>query len=225
MILGNLEKEAISIISFDLNGTLVNREYADYFWLRLIPQVYAEKHKLSFDDAFSYVISEYDRIGPNDIRWYIPKYWLNHFDLDVDLEELIEKTLSKVIIYPEVSEVLRELDKKFTLIIASNTASEFIYPILKKIYAEVGYEVFEKVFSCVTNLNLPRKEAYFYEYICRSLNVTPKVILHVGDDLKYDYKIPISVGMKACLIDRKGELNFRSQIIIIKDLRELLNLL
>ena len=215
----------VSVISFDLNGTLVDRYYADYFWLELIPQIYAEEHGVSFEEAYSYVISEYDRIGPDNINWYLPEYWIRHFHLNVSLEELIERTLSKVMIYPEVPEVLRELGRDFILVISSNTSIEFIDAILEKIYAEVGYRVFSRVFSCVTDMYLPRKEVRFYEYIYRSLQVPPHSILHVGDDLKYDYEIPRSVGMRACLVDRRGELDPSLQVALIRNLKELPKLL
>ena len=220
-----IKRDEITVISFDLNDTLVDREYADYFWLELIPRAYAEKYKLGFNEAYSRVISEYNRVGPNDIKWYLPKYWIRHFDLDVSLEELIEETLSKVRIYPEVPEALRKLSERFTLIIASNTSIEFIDPVLEKIHVEVGYDVFDKVFSCVTDLGLPRKEESFYKYVCDALKVVPSEVLHVGDDLKYDYVIPRNIGMNACLVDRKGKLNSTPQITVIKDLRELVTLL
>ena len=41
----------VEVVSLDLNGTLVTRGYADYFWLELVPRAYAERWGLSFDEA------------------------------------------------------------------------------------------------------------------------------------------------------------------------------
>ena len=214
----------VKVISFDLNETLVSRDYVDYFWLELIPLEYAKQNNINFEKAFSYVISKYEEIGQDDIRWYLPEYWIRCFNLRTSLDELLEKTSFRIKIYSEVPEVLKELHNRYTLIISTNTSIEFINLVIRKINKVIGYSVFYKVFSCVTNLGLPRKDKVFYEYICKELKIKPSEILHVGDDLVYDYIIPKSVGFKTLLICRnfKRMNKIKKDIKMISNLRELL---
>lgn len=51
------------IISFDMDGTLVDSEFTDWVWLHGIPKLYARKKGLSFDEAKALVVEEYQRVG------------------------------------------------------------------------------------------------------------------------------------------------------------------
>ncbi|MEM0083743.1 MAG: hypothetical protein QW102_04395, partial [Candidatus Nezhaarchaeales archaeon] len=70
-----LRVKDIKVISLDVTGTLVSEKFVDSFWLELIPKLFAERHDISIDEAKRVVYLSYDRIGRNDIRWYIPSYW------------------------------------------------------------------------------------------------------------------------------------------------------
>ncbi|MHC1599567.1 MAG: hypothetical protein ACXQS5_01925, partial [Candidatus Methanospirareceae archaeon] len=70
MIREQQAREDIKVVSFDVDGTLVSQGFADCVWLQGIPQAYAEKEGLSFEQAFEFVKSEYDKIGDNRIEWY-----------------------------------------------------------------------------------------------------------------------------------------------------------
>lgn len=72
----------LKVVSFDVSGTLIDFYYAEYVWNDAVPQLYARKKGISFGEAKDYVLREYDRIGSNDIRWYLPEYWFRHFNLD-----------------------------------------------------------------------------------------------------------------------------------------------
>jgi len=72
----------IEVFSFDVDGTLVSKRFTDAVWLRGIPELYAKKAGLSFDDAHRIVKSEYEKVGEENINWYRIDYWLHKFGLD-----------------------------------------------------------------------------------------------------------------------------------------------
>lgn len=88
--------------------------------------MYARKKGTNYKEAKDYVLREYDRIGSNDIRWYLPEYWFNHFNLDENPIEVFRSHTDKVRFYPEVPSVLKDLSQKYNLIIASGTPRNFI---------------------------------------------------------------------------------------------------
>jgi len=192
--------EELQIISFDLDGTLVDRSYVDFFWNELIPLKYAEIHDVDIETAKRLVLRAYDDIGSNDIRWYQVSFWAKEFKLN-NIDELVDEAVRRAYIYPEVYELLSRLFRKYTLIISTNADMIFVLKLLR-VKGLLRY--FKRIFSCVTHMKLIRKEDKFYRWICSELNVDPCEILHIGDDPIYDYQVPRNVGINAYLIDRQG---------------------
>lgn len=191
----------IEIVSFNLEGTLVNMTFSDKVWNEGIPLLYAQKTGLKFEDAKRFVLSEYEKVGEERIEWYDIKYWFNRFGLS-NIENLFERYKDKVYVYPEVEGVLDFLSRKFTLILTSNSAKEFIDFLTRKIK---GY--FKYTFSATSDFKTTKKNPKFYRRICEILNVNPQEIIHVGDRVVDDFEVPRKLGIKAYLLDRLGRMN------------------
>jgi len=188
----------IQVVSFDLDGTLVNRSYIDFFWNELVPLKYAEVHNVDIKTAKRLVLRAYDNIGSSDIRWYQVNFWAKEFELD-NINELVDEAVRRAYIYPEVYELLNTLSRRYILVISTNADMVFVMKLLK---VKRLLRYFKRIFSCVTHMKLIRKEDKFYRWICSELNMKPYEVLHVGDDPIYDYQVPRGVGINAYLIDR-----------------------
>jgi len=203
----------LKVVSLDVGGTLIDFYYADYVWNEAIPRLYAEKRGISFEAAKDYVLREYDRVGSNDIRWYIPGYWFKHFNLDENPTEVFRSHTDKVRFYPEVPLVLRNLSQEYDLIIVSGTSKDIIEIVIEKVR-----HYFKHIFSSVSDCREVRKTPQFYEMICKFLGVTTQAMVHVGDEWYSDFIAPRRIGIKSFYLDRTGE---KSGKFMIKDLREL----
>ena len=203
----------LKVVSFDVSGTLIDFYYAEYVWNEAIPQLYAGEKGISFEEAKDYVLREYDRVGSNDIRWYLPEYWFKHFNLDENPIEIFGSHVDKVRFYPEVSSVLEHLSQKHDLIIASGTPRNFIEIVIGKFRQH-----FKHVFSPVSDRQETKKTPQFYEMICKVLGIKPRAVVHVGDEWYSDFIAPRRIGVKSFFLDRTGE---KSGKFVIKDLREL----
>ena len=212
-----MDVKSVRVISFDVTGTLVSEKFVDYFWLELIPRLFAERHAVSLEEAKRVVFSKYDEIGKDDIRWYIPGYWFELFDLKVSLREALEKIRGEVEVYDDAKEALERLGAKYDLVISSNLSREFIDVALDAL----GFRGFKAVFSCVSDLGLTTKTPDFYSFVASKLGVPSSAILHVGDDSERDYDGPIRAGLRALLVIRRGT----TDLPHVRGLRELLELL
>ncbi|HID90746.1 TPA: HAD family hydrolase, partial [Candidatus Bathyarchaeota archaeon] len=96
----------IRVVSFDIDGTLVDPSFVDSFWFDRIPRLLARRTGLSLDRAKARVLEEYDDVGDGDLRWYLPDYWLARLKLNVTARELLRGI--RVRVYPEVREVLQD---------------------------------------------------------------------------------------------------------------------
>lgn len=212
-----LRVEDVKVISFDVTGTLVSERFVDHFWLELMPRLFAERHGTSVDEARKIVYSGYDVVGKNDIRWYIPSYWFELFNLQIKVSEALRLVKGEVEVYHDVKEALERLSAKYKLIISSNLSREFIDVALEV----VGFQGFKAIFSCVSDLGLISKTPEFYRFIAERLRARPEEVLHVGDDPERDYENPIRAGMKAVLVKRSGATAYPH----VRDLVELLRLI
>ncbi len=187
------------IISFDVDGTLVNPDFNGLIWFDVVPELYARKRKIKLEEAKKKVFQEYDKIGDNDARWYTLDFWLDYLDLGVKPEELLQKYARAVSLYSDVLPTLSNLGGKYTLIVCSGMSREFIDIKLKK---ESIFQYFSRIFSAVSNFGLTKKESYFYEKLCQQLNVKPSHLIHVGDNYELDYLVPKKIGIKVFYLDR-----------------------
>jgi len=203
------------IISFDLDGTLVHGKYGDIVWNRGIPEEYAGKYGLTFDVAVSRVRERYEAVGDTRMEWYNIDYWLRRFDLSVTAAELLNRYESHIEPLPNTAEVLQALKGKYTLIIASNAARIFVEKELS--HTGLG-RYFDHVISATTDYGMVKKEEHFYRRLCRSLDVSPHEIVHVGDHRIFDFEAPLRLGIEAYHLAQDGETGPG----VIHNLRELL---
>jgi len=208
----------IKIISFDVDGTLVDPNFNDKVWLYEIPRLYAEKHHLDFEEAKKRVIAEYEKVGENDLRWYDLEYWARFFGFNLTFAKILEKFSGEVIVYADVVPVLDLLQKKHPLIIITAMPREFIAPKMKNL----GH-YFSKMYSCLTDFKSLKSTDCFGK-ICREMKIKPEELMHVGDHPEFDCRIPAEIGINTVLIRRTGQNVPDSRIKnvrVIKTLQEL----
>jgi HAD superfamily hydrolase (TIGR01549 family) len=204
-----------SIISFDVEGTLITTDFSAAIWFEGIPESYAKKHGMSFEQGRKTVMAEYEKIGDQRIEWYDINYWTNKFDIGSSYE-LLKRYQNKIGIYPDVMEILESLSKKYRLIICSGTPREFLVHLLKDI--EV---YFSDVFSSTSDFK-STKNRDFYTGICRKMASTPEQIVHIGDNYQFDFQEPRQIGLQAYYLNRTKT---EEQENTIQSLLELNNLL
>ncbi len=197
-----------------MDGTLIRKNYVEHIWLEAIPDIYARQKGMDIEDAKEYVMGEYMKVGEHAIEWYDIKYWLKKLELDCDWRKLLEEHAGMLEFYPEVSEVLDSLSRRYKLVITSNAAREFIEVENKAMGLE---KKFSRIFSAVTDFGHTKKNPEVYESICKILNVKKEDIIHVGDSWEFDYVAPSEAGIRAFYLDRGGSMNGKN---IVRDLKE-----
>jgi len=212
---------AIKFISFDLDGTLTTTDFDTCIWKEEIIKLYAEKHKLSFDKAYKRVWEEYDKVPAWTLDWLDIKFWFNHFDFKKDWREVFENCKGKIELYPEVEEVLKELKKKYKLVLITNSTREFMDIKFRTTHID---KYFDHSFSATSDFVRGKRGANIFKRIGKILKAKPNEILHVGDDLVFDYKNPTSMGMNALLLDRKNRTDVENRRINnLKDINKFID--
>ncbi len=186
-----------------MDGTISDVSFADSVWLEGIPRLYALKNDLSFEMAKKEVTSEYYKVGRERLEWYDLSYWINKLGLGVSSGEILSSFKRNIRAFPEVPEVLKELKNKgFRLIILTNARREFVDLEVEK----TGITgCFERVFSSTSDFGLVKNTVEPYRKVCEACAVSPREVVHVGDDESFDFEVPRRLGMTAFYLDRTGE--------------------
>ncbi|NIR87770.1 HAD family hydrolase [Candidatus Bathyarchaeota archaeon] len=193
----------IKMVSFDLDGTLIDYRFVDSVWFEGIPRLYSVKKGVSFEDARKVVKREYDKVGKERLEWYDLRYWIRKFGLNVAPKELLRCFEQRVRTYPEVPKVLEELEQRgFRLIIVTNAHEEFVEVELKTTKIE---NYFERVFSSTSDFGLVKKTVNLYRRVCNIIKISPQEMIHVGDDRNFDFDVPRRLGIVAFHLDRTGK--------------------
>lgn len=208
----------IKVISFDLDGTLLDKESFDMIlWYKEIPRLYAQKQGISFEEAKEIITKAYAEIGPDDPNWYSPSFWFRYFKLKENPKTVLEDLKQGIKLYPEVKPVLADLHKKFKLIVLTQSSDEFIE---LKMGAESIKKYFDHVFSTIDDFNLIKKSPDVYQALLNKLGVEKHEIVHVGDSFDFDFRVPQSFGIKSFYLSRNKELKGDGIIHSLTELQE-----
>ena len=193
----------IKVISFDLDGTLFDNRFVDSVWLEEIPRLYSVEKRVSVDVARKAVKREYDKVGMDRVEWYDLQYWIRKFGLNVEAEELLRNFEHRINTYPEVPNVLEQLKQRgFRLVVVTNAGREFVELELEKAKLK---DCFERVFSSTSDFGVVKKTVKLYQRVCKLLGISPREMIHVGDDRNFDFDVPRRLGILAFHLDRTGK--------------------
>lgn len=90
----------------DMDGTLLDLHFDNYFWLDHLPQRYAETYNLDRATAIAKLNSEIHQ-HEGTLQWYCLEFWSNA--LNMDIRSLKEEIKHKIQIRPHVNEFLTRL--------------------------------------------------------------------------------------------------------------------
>lgn len=207
------------IISFDLDGTLVDMNFDDIIWQKEIPSSFAKKNNVSFEEARKIVFSEYYKalFIEKTRRWTDVEFWFERFDLG-SVEDMLREAEKHVIIYEDTLEILKYLKEKYKLIIISNAHLKFIDVKLRR---EGLRDYFDKIISAPEELGMNKNKSIFLT-VADLLGVKPSEMVHVGDSIQSDFDAATIAGLNAILIDRSGDHEGNNIIHSLLDLKRIL---
>ncbi len=77
-----IDWEDIDTVMLDMDGTLLDLHFDNHFWMKYIPQAYAQKHRISEHDANLHL---HDRFNADrgTLDWYCLDYWSAQLGMDI----------------------------------------------------------------------------------------------------------------------------------------------
>jgi putative hydrolase of the HAD superfamily len=110
--------ETVEVILLDMDGTLLDQRFDNYFWLELVPQRFAELRSLGIDAARQLLASLF-AAKHGTLDWYCTDYWSR--ELCLDIAGLKREIREQVRFLPGAEQFLVELaSRKLRRILVTN---------------------------------------------------------------------------------------------------------
>lgn len=106
----------ISSVFLDMDGTLLDLNFDNHFWLEFVPLRYAERHSLSLAEAKAELMPCFKETEGR-LEWYCLDYWSDRLGLNI--AELKAEIAELIAVLPHVTEFLdavRKAEKRLVLV-------------------------------------------------------------------------------------------------------------
>ncbi len=165
----------IKFVLLDMDGTLLDKYFDDFFWEHLVPEKYAERHNISFGKAKEELMGRY-RAHEGTLNWTDLDFWSK--ELKLDIPALKEQIKHLIEVHPHVEDFLRSLKrKKKKIFLVTNAHFKSIDLKFKK--TEIG-KYFDSVLSSF-DVGYPKEKIKFWKIAEKRLGFDKDKTLFIDD--------------------------------------------
>jgi putative hydrolase of the HAD superfamily len=208
----------IKYVLLDMDGTLLDKYFDDYFWEHLVPEKYSEKFGITFGKAKEELMKKYKH-HEGTLNWTDIDFWSR--ELDLDIPALKEQIKHLIEVHPHVEEFLRMLKRhRKKVFIVTNAHFKVLDLKLKK--TDIG-RYFD---ACITSFEMgyPKEDIRFWERARERLGFDRERTLFV-DDTEEILKTARAFGIRYIAFKARATSKKRpktsKEFLTIMDFREL----
>jgi putative hydrolase of the HAD superfamily len=101
-----IEWDAIDTVLLDMDGTLLDLHFDNYFWMDHLPRLYAAKHRISEKESSAFLQATFHS-GEGTLQWYCLDHWSEQ--LEMDIPALKQEIQHMIAVRPFAIEFLTQL--------------------------------------------------------------------------------------------------------------------
>lgn len=173
-----IDWQTIDTVLLDMDGTLLDLHFDNYFWLTHLPDRYAEAHQMDRDKA-EQILRQHIQQYEGTLRWYCLDHWSELVDMDITL--LKEEVKHKIQARPYAEEFLRrlkQLNKK--LILATNA-----HPKSVRLKLDItNIDQWLDIVISSHDFGSPKEEQHFWQQLQEREAFDPERTLFIDDTVR-----------------------------------------
>lgn len=209
----------IKFVLLDMDGTLLDKYFDDYFWEHLVPEKYAEKHDITFGKAKEELLKKYKH-HEGTLNWTDIDFWSR--ELDLDIPALKEQIRHMIEVHPHVEDFLRMLRRhKKKIFLVTNAHYKVLALKFKK--TEIGKYFDDTITSC--EIGHPKEMIEFWRKAEKRLGFDKDKTLFI-DDAEEILRTAREFGIKYILYKAKASSKIKPKLskdfLHIFDFKELM---
>jgi len=169
--------ERYDTILLDMDGTLLDLAFDNYFWRELVPTVYAGERDITPDQAREHIYDLYaGREGTLD--WYCLDFWTEQ--LQLDLEGLKQANRDRIRFLPGATDFLAMAQQEGKRLVLVTNAHQVTLAIKKD---ATGLHYWIEEFVSSHDIGAPKEDQAFWHALEEQLQFDPDKTLFVDDSL------------------------------------------
>ena len=106
-----IDWQQIDTVLLDMDGTLLDLHYDNFFWCEHLPALYAQEKGIDLDAAKRLVEPKL-QAKYGELEWYCTDYWSKEFGLNIAAIKAEEKIAQKIAFRPNAEHFLQQLNDR-----------------------------------------------------------------------------------------------------------------
>ena len=167
----------INTVFLDMDGTLLDLNFDNHFWLEFVPQRYAELNQMTFTDANAKLVPLFKSME-GKLEWYCLDYWSEQLNLDIAGLKAEIAGLIKVL--PHVSEfliALQPVDKQVFLV--TNAHADSLSLKMEKTCLQPFFDHI----ICAHDLGFAKEQQQFWQALQKQYDWDKQSTVMIDDSL------------------------------------------
>lgn len=166
----------IKTVLLDMDGTLLDLHYDNFFWQSEIPRIYAEQNEMPIAEAIK-ILEPVFRAHEGTLNWYCVDFWAD--ELDMDIMHHKSEVAHKIAWRPQAEAFLQTCQQQMndTRLITNGHRK-----VLTLKVAKTGLDQYFDHMICSHELGAAKESQDFWHRLQESKRFDPETTLFIDDN-------------------------------------------